>query len=259
MKDDIKTKPYDLLIELFETRDKHKIRSGFLSSSQLNNLSFELLLFYLMFILAYLNTDEIKKILKDTNKITTYLKKNNYIFKLNRVVLSHQSYHSYKNNDTFFSLYQRINNINRTIKINKYYINFLLFIYNFIITNNSMSGSRRSSYRNSLMTNNSIKKLITKIFDIVINFTYANADDSHFIEIDEDLLDTIKYLLFKLMLNFKKYGLTSPLQCLEEFNCTDLITLDMDNILFFYEGILKEANVPIRGGKLTKKRNLKKK
>ena len=171
-----------------------------------------------MFIIAYLNTDELKKTANDRFTLTSYLDKTtnrtlekniydkykikiNYDkinprkYNINRITLTHQSYQSYKNNDTFISLYQRIN---------KYFINFLLFLYNFIITNNSVSGSRRkSSYRNSLMTNNSIKRLITKIFDIIINFTYENYEGS-FIEIDEDLLDTIKYHLFKLMLSFRK-------------------------------------------------------
>ena len=260
MENDIKTKPYDLLIELVETKDTHKIRSGLLSSNQLNNLSFELLLFYLMFIIAYLNTDELKKTAYDRLKITSYLDKiNRKNYKINKIALSYQAYQSYKNNDTFNSLYQRINKINKTIRIHKYFINFLLFLYNFIITNHSNSSSRRSLNRNSLMTNNSIKRLIAKIFDIVINFTYENSEGS-FIEIDEDLLDTIKYHLFKLMLSFRKYGLTSPLQCLEENKCTDLITLEsIKPILFTYEKFLKYANIPIRGGKLTKKRNLKKK
>jgi len=282
MENDIKTKPYDLLIELVETRDNHKIRSGLLSSSQLNNLSFELLLFYLMFIIAYLNTDELKKTTYDRFTLTSYLDKttnralekniyDKYKIKINydkinprkynihRIALTHQSYQSYKNNDTFNSLYEQINKINKTIKIHKYFINFLLFLYNFIITNNSVSGSRRkSSYRNSLMTNNSIKRLITKIFDIVINFTYENSEGS-FIEIDEDLLYTIKYHLYKLILSFRKYGLTSPLQCLEEYKCTDLITLEsIKPILYSYELFLKMVKIPIRGGKLTKKRNLKK-
>ena len=54
MSDDIRTKPYDLLVELVKAKNKGEIKKGLMTEMQINNLSFELLLFYLMFIIGIL-------------------------------------------------------------------------------------------------------------------------------------------------------------------------------------------------------------
>jgi len=66
--------PYDLMIELFLMNLYDKpLNTQILSSMQFNNLSFELLLFYLMFFIAYLNIDAITGILPSKIKYIKFL------------------------------------------------------------------------------------------------------------------------------------------------------------------------------------------
>jgi len=235
MNNDIRTKPYDLLVDLVEAKDKGELAPGLMTSSQLNNLSFELLLFYLMFILAYLNNTEIKKINRMLFQITNYLHSiNQHSYNINRIKLSCQAYNSYKNIDTFKSLYKSINKIPGSIKIHKYFIDFIVFLNNFIITNNRLTSSIRTSAKTK-----DIKMKIRELFSIIVNYTYQSHKGTH-IEIDEEILDIIKYKLFTLIKIFDKYKLDSPLQCLEETKCTDLISLEkLRPHLSYFDDILR--------------------
>lgn len=223
---DIRTKPYDLLVELFHAKDKGETTRGLMTSKQINNLSFELLLFYLMFVFVYLNDKEVKKINPIIGRITNYLdiqirtEKLNIIYNINRIQLSYQSLVSYKKTDTFSKLYDGIVKLPKSIKIHKYYIDFLVFLNNFIILNNRISSSIRTTPKIK-----DIKKKIREIFSIIVDFTHE-SHRGNYIHIEEEILNFIKYKLYELMKIFNSYHLESPLQCLEQTKCTDIIFVD---------------------------------
>lgn len=230
MSDDIRTKPYDLLVELVKAKNKGEIKKGLMTEMQINNLSFELLLFYLMFIIGYLNSDEIRKNIGDINLLIRNMETNliekqtdkkimqNY--DPNMIKLLYQAHASYTNIDTFEKLKNRIITLPDSIKIHKYYINFLIFLNNFIILNNSIRPSVRTPPQ--IMQ---IKNKIKEIFNIIVHFTYESQKGTH-IHIEREILFIIKYKIIELIKVFNQYKLKSPIQCLEQTKCTDIIFLD---------------------------------
>jgi hypothetical protein len=227
---DIRTKPYDLLVELVKAKNKGEIKKGLMTEMQINNLSFELLLFYLMFIIGYLNSNEISKNIGDINLLIRRMdsnliekqtdKKIIQKYDVNMIKLLYQAHASYTNIDTFEKLKNRIITLPESIKIHKYYINFLIFLNNFIILNNSIRTSVRTPPEII-----EIKNKIKEIFSIIVHFTYESQKGTH-IHIEKEILFRIKYIIIELIKKFNQYKLISPIQCLEQKKCTDIIFLN---------------------------------
>ena len=219
--------PYDLMSELFLMNLYDKpLNTKILSSLQFNNLSFELLLFYLMFFIAYLNIDAITGILPSKIKYIKFLYKKTQKIDLNLTLylnLIFQSYISYKEDNEFLNLFGMINNITHPILIHKTYLNFLLYLNNFIITNNSITSS--------IKTDANIKKfkrIIRDIFDRLINYTYESDETgfNDYIVIDTDVLAYLKKKLLEVNVMLQRLGIKSPMQCIEQTKCTDLMTIE---------------------------------
>ena len=105
--------------------------------------------------------------------------------------------------------------------------NVSIFVYdacawynNFIILNNSIRPSVRTPPQ--IMQ---IKNKIKEIFNIIVHFTYESQKGTH-IHIEREILFRIKYKIIELIKVFNQYKLKSPIQCLEQTKCTDIIFLD---------------------------------
>jgi len=134
-----------------------------------------------------------------------------------------QSYISYKEDNEFLNLFGMINNITHPILIHKTYLNFLLYLNNFIITNNSITSS--------IKTDANIKKfkrIIRDIFDRLINYTYESDETgfNDYIVIDTDVLAYLKKKLLEVNVMLQRLGIKSPMQCIEQTKCTDLMTIE---------------------------------
>lgn len=223
--DKLPTIPYDIMLHLLIAKSNDVgLDKRFLTEKQFNFLSFELLLFYLMFTIAYLNYNENNKIIKEREEyiqnLDPTIRKNLTIFEEIYIIAGLQAYRSYYAGRDFQDLFDLINRLNAPVKIHKMFINFLSFLYLYIIENNSIKSSKYSNVEIK-----KLKRIIRKIFNVLVNYTMESKQLPDYIVISKHILEILKQDLYNALIILNKNGIFTPFDCIEKYKCTKIETL----------------------------------
>lgn len=216
------TIPYDIMIHLLILKSNNvSLNRRFLTATTFNNLSFELLLFYLMFTLAYLNYNENAKIIKEREQyiqsLDTTIKRN--LTPYGRIVINTalQAYRAYYAGRDFQDLFDLISNLRAPVKIHVMFINFLAYLYVYIIENNSIKSSRIANVEIK-----NLKRIIRKIFNVLVNYTMESKQFPEYIIINKDILQILKIDLSKALNILIRNNINTPFDCIEKSICTKI-------------------------------------
>jgi len=244
-KDDKSLKiPYNIMIHLLINRSHENadIDRNFLSDEQLNNLSFELLLFYLMFTIAYLNINENAKIIKEREAYIKTLPKEHIprtvpAFLVTTTAL--QAYRAYNAGRDFEDLFNLIANLKAPVKIHVMFISFLNLLYLYIIENNSIKSYK---YPNADIKN--LKRIIRKIFYVLINYTYESTFLKGYMILSKEVLEILKQDLNKALIILNRNNILTPFDCIEKSKCTKIEKLSSyRDYLGYIEEQLKKGGI----------------
>lgn len=234
------TIPYDIMLHLLIAKSNDaNLERDFLTEKQFNYLSFELLLFYLMFTIAYLNLNENNKIIKERaeyiNSLSPTIRRNLTPTGIITITAALQAYRSYYAGRDFQDLFDLINRLKAPVKIHKMFINFLSFLYLYIIENNSI---KSSNYPNVEIRK--LKRIIRKIFNVLVNYTMESKDFKEYIVISKSILPILKQDLYSAIVILNKNGIVTPFDCIEKSKCTKIETLK--EYLKYLDSIKEQLN-----------------